>query len=201
MTCKRFFAVYFAFFVVLLSENSMKKSLPFLAATLLLWAGLALAHGPTRQKYESSIHINASPDKVWAVVGDFAHPEQWLPQVESTTAQGGNEKGATRELKLKGGGSLKEELVNYDAAQFTLKYKLDDPTDPKVFPVNNYSSTLKVESDGSGGSKVEWKAAYYRWFLNNNPPPGQNEEAANAAVSKIYQEGLANLKSVVESQK
>ncbi len=179
----------------------MKKLLPLLATTFLLWAGLAEAHGPTRQKYEESIEINAAPDKVWAVVGDFAHPEKWLPQVESTTSQGGTEKGATRELKLKGGGSLKEELVSYDAAQWTFKYKLDDPTDPNVFPVNNYSSTIKVEPSGTGGSKVEWKAAYYRWFLNNNPPPGQNEEAANAAVSKIYKEGLANLKAVVEGQK
>jgi uncharacterized protein YndB with AHSA1/START domain len=175
--------------------------LPWLAATFLLWSGVTLAHGPTRQKYEETIQINAAPDKVWSVVGDFAHPEKWLPHVESTTAQGGNEKGATRELKLKGGGSLKEELVNYDPTQLTLKYKLDDPTDPNVFPVNNYSSTLKVESDGAGGSKVEWKAAYYRWFLNNNPPPGQNEEAANAAVSRIYKEGLANLKTFVEGQK
>jgi carbon monoxide dehydrogenase subunit G len=175
----------------------MKKLVTALAATTLLWAGLADAHGPTRQKHEDSIEINASPDKVWAVVGDFAHPEKWLAPVESTTAQGGTEKGATRELKLKGGGTLKEELVSYDAAQMTFKYKVEDPTDPKVLPVNNYSSTIKVEPSGSG-SKVEWKAAYYRWFLNNNPPEGENEEAANSTVSKIYKEGLANLKAVVE---
>jgi carbon monoxide dehydrogenase subunit G len=175
----------------------MKKLMSALAAATLLWAGLADAHGPTRQKYEESIEINAAPDKVWAVVGDFAHPEKWLPPVESTTAQGGIEKGATRELKLKGGGSLKEELVNYDASGMTFKYKVDDPTDPKVLPVNNYSSTITVSPSGAG-SKVEWKAAYYRWFLNNNPPEGENEEAANSTVSKLYKEGLANLKAVVE---
>jgi len=176
----------------------MNRFLSAVAALSLFSAGVADAHGPTRQKHEESIEINATPDKVWAVVGDFAHPEKWLPQVESTTAQGGNEKGATRELKLKNGGSLKEELVNYEADQFTLKYKVNDPTDPKIFPVNNYSANLKVEPNGTGGSKVEWKAAYYRWFLNNNPPADQNEEAANSAVSTVYKEGLANLKAVVE---
>jgi carbon monoxide dehydrogenase subunit G len=175
----------------------MNNLITALAATTLLWAGFADAHGPTRQKHEESIEINASPDKVWAVVGDFAHLEKWLPAVESSTAQGGTEKGATRELKIKGGGTLKEELLNYDAGQMTLKYKVEDPTDPKVLPVNNYSSTIKVEPAGAG-SKVEWKAAYYRWFLNNNPPEGENEDAANSTVAKIYKEGLANLKAVVE---
>lgn len=175
----------------------MKKLLSAVAIAGLMWTGLADAHGPTRQKLEETIEINATPDKVWAVVGDFAHPEKWLPPVDSATSTGGNEKGATRELKLKSGGSLKEELVNYDASQMTLKYKVDDPTDPKILPVNNYSSTITVTPSGSG-SKVEWKAAYYRFFLNNNPPPDQNEEAANTTVGKLYKDGLSNLKTVVE---
>lgn len=175
----------------------MKKLLTAVAAASLLWVGVAGAHGPTRQKHEDSIEINAAPDKVWAVVGDFAHGEKWMADVESTSAMGGNEKGATRELKVKGGGSVKEELLNYDPAQMTLKYKVIDPTDPKILPVNNYSSTIVVTPSGSG-SKVEWKAAYYRYFLNNNPPPDQNEEAANSTVSRIYKESLANLKKLLE---
>jgi carbon monoxide dehydrogenase subunit G len=178
----------------------MKKLLTIVAASSLLWAGLAEAHGPTRQKMVETIEINAAPEAVWAVVGDFAHPEKWLPPVESTTGQGGNEKGATRELFMKDGGSIKEELKDYDAAKMSMKYKVIDPTDPKVLPVNNYAAEISVEPNGSGGSKVEWKGAYYRWFLNNNPPEGENEEAANSVVGKIYKEGLANLKSAVERQ-
>ena len=176
----------------------MKKLLSVAAASSLLWIGLADAHGPTRQKTVETIEINAAPEAVWAVVGDFAHPEKWVPVVESTTSEGGNEKGATRELHMKGGGSLKEELKDHDATKMSIKYKVVDPTDPKVLPVNNYASEVSVEPNGSGGSKVEWKGAYYRWFLNNNPPEGENEEAANSTVSKIYKEGLANLKAVVE---
>jgi hypothetical protein len=178
----------------------MKKLLSIIAASSLLWVGLAEAHGPTRQKTTESIEINAAPDAVWAVVGDFAHPEKWLPPVASTTVQGGNEKGAIRELHLKSGGVLKEELKELDAAQKTLKYKVVDPTDPKVLPVNNYAAEIAVEASPAGGSKVTWKAAYYRWFLNNNPPADQNEEAANSTVSKLYKEGLANLKAVVEKK-
>lgn len=177
----------------------MKKLLTIAAATAFLWTGLADAHGPTRQKVSETIEINAAPEAVWAVVGDFAHIEKWLPVVESSTATG-NEKGATRELHIKSGGTLKEELKDIDATKMSLKYKVIDPTDPAVLPVNNYASEISVEPNGAGGSKVEWKAAYYRWFLNNNPPEGQNEEAANSTVEKIYKEGLANLKAVVEKK-
>ncbi|CAL1238992.1 SRPBCC family protein [Candidatus Methylocalor cossyra] len=178
----------------------MNKLCSAVAAASLLWAGYAQAHGPTRQKLSESIEINAPPEAVWAIVGDFAHPEKWLPMVESTTAQGGNEKGASRELHLKAGGTLKEELRDYDAEKRVLKYKIVDPTDPKVLPVNNYASEIVVEPGPGGGSKVEWKGAYYRWFLNNNPPADQNEQAANSAVGKLYKEGLANLKAVAEKK-
>ncbi len=178
----------------------MKKVLPLLAASTLLWAGLAPAHGPTREKYSESIEIAAAPEAVWALVGDFAHPEKWMPAVESTTAQGGNEKGATRDLKMKAsGGVLKEELKNFDAEKKVIQYKVVDPTDPAVFPTNNYSAKISVEASAAG-SKVEWDAAFYRWFLNNNPPDGQNEAAAKAAVEKVVKESLENLKALAEKK-
>lgn len=177
----------------------MNRLLTFVAVSL-LWVGLVDAHGPTREKHSDVIEISAAPDEVWALVGDFAHPEKWMPAVEGTTADGGNEKGATRELKLKsGGGSIKEELKNYDAEKRVIQYKIVDPTDPAVLPVNNYSAKITVEP-AEAGSKVTWDAAFYRWFLNNNPPDGQNEAAAKAAVEKIFKESLENLKKVAEKK-
>lgn len=177
----------------------MKKVSTLIALCSLLWAGASLAHGPTREKHAESIEINAAPDAVWALVGDFAHPEKWLPFVDSTSAQGGNEKGATRDLKLKSGGTIKEELKNYDAEKRVIQYKIIDPTDPAVIPVNNYSAKITVEASGTG-SKVEWDTAFYRWFLNNNPPDGQNEAAAKAAVEKVVKDSLANLKTLTEKK-
>jgi carbon monoxide dehydrogenase subunit G len=178
----------------------MKRFLPLIALSTLVWAGSADAHGPTREKHSESIEINAAPEAVWALVGDFAHPEKWMSVVESATAQGGNEKGATRELKLKGAAApLKEELKNVDAEKKVIQYKVVDPTDPAVFPVNNYSAKISVEANGAG-SKVEWDAAFYRWFLNNNPPDGENEAAAKAAVEKVVKESLQSLKAIAEKK-
>lgn len=177
----------------------MKKLLSLVAVLSLLWAGFANAHGPTRQKVTETIEINAAPEVVWALVGDWANLQNWLPVVESTTAQGGTEKGATRELKLKSGGVIKEELKSYDASKMTLQYKINE-VDPKDLPVANYSASIKVEPNPAGGSKVEWNGAFYRSFMNNNPPPEESDEAALKAVTTIYKEGLANLKAVAEKK-
>jgi hypothetical protein len=43
-----------------------------------------------------------------------------------------------------------------------------------------------------------WQGAFYRGFMANDPPPELNEEAAQAAVSKVYTAGLENLKKLAE---
>ncbi|MDD2769760.1 MAG: SRPBCC family protein [Methylococcus sp.] len=175
----------------------MKKILLVVTGLLVAWTGSAFAHGPTRQKVTETIEINAAPAVVWGIIKDFDKGE-WMPQVAGTTGTGGNEKGATRELKLKSGGVIKEELKTYDAEKMTYHYKITD-VDPKVLPVANYSSSIAVTASGTG-STVEWNGAFYRSFMNNNPPPEENDEAAFKAVSSIYKDGLANLKSLAEKK-
>jgi hypothetical protein len=155
----------------------------------------ASAHGPTRKKYAETIEINAPADKVWAAIGNFAD-WSWHPAVEKTEATG-NAVDATRVLTLKGGGVIKEKLTKRDDAKRTLSYEITD-VDVKVLPVNQYSSIITVTEDG-GKSKVEWKAAYYRGFMQNDPPPELNEEAAQKAVSGVYKSGLEALKTKLEA--
>ncbi len=66
-----------------------------------------------------------------------------------------------------------------------------------VLPVDNYSAHLKLEAQGDK-TVVNWKAAYYRAYTNNNPPPEMDETAANSAVKAVLQEGLENLKALAE---
>ena len=49
----------------------MKKLLQFFAIAVALLPMVASAHGPTRQSVKETVLINASPEKVWAVLGDF----------------------------------------------------------------------------------------------------------------------------------
>jgi len=169
-------------------------------AALIAWAGVAAAHGPSRQKVEEAIEISASPQVVWDVVKDFGTMHTWCPKVVSETSQGGNEKGAVRELKLASGRVVKEELKNYDAEKMTYQHKILE-VDPLDLPVANYSSTFEVKPSAAGGTTVEWSGAFYRSFMTNNPPPEQSDAAAVAAITGFYKECLANLKTVAETKK
>jgi uncharacterized protein YndB with AHSA1/START domain len=179
----------------------MRTIVTVTASVLAVWSGLAAAHGPSRQKVEETIEIAAPPATVWDVVKDFGSLHTWCPRVTGTTAQGGNEKGATRELKLPNGRVIKEELKSYDADKMSFQYKITEVQEPADFPVANYSSTFEVTAGASGGSKVDWSGAFYRSFMTNNPPPEQNDAAALAAVTGIYKDCLANLKTVAEAKK
>lgn len=170
-----------------------------LFATALLIAATAAsplwAHGPTRQKVTESVAIAASPDAVWNRIKDFDALQSWHPALESSTATSGNQVGSVRTLKLKGGGTIVEELTKYSADDRRLAYRM---TDPGPLPVTNYSSTLSV-SAADGGSVVEWRGAFYRGDPNGNPPPDRNDEAAIGAITGVYKAGLGNLKQLIEA--
>ncbi len=153
------------------------------------------AHGPTRQKVTEKVEINAPAEKVWAVIGSF-QDMSWHPAVANTEGNGGNTKGATRVLTLRPAGRIIEALSNYDAGK-SLSYEIT-AVDVKVLPVSNYTSTLSVEASG-GKSVVEWKAAFYRGFLNNDPPPELSDEAAVRAIKGVFRAGLDALKAKVEA--
>ena len=164
---------------------------------LLLLPSLLWAHGPTRQKVTESVEINASAETVWAVVQNFADAT-WLPMVDESVADLGNEPGSVRTLTLSSGDKLVERLKSYDGDKMTFKYRIPDAThDVKILPVNNYSSTLTVKANGDTAT-VTWKGAFYRGYPNNDPPEELNDEAAVKAVTAVYQAGLAHLKSLIE---
>jgi len=165
------------------------------AAALAALSFTAQAHGPTRQKVSESIEIAAPADKVWAAVSNF-QDAGWIPVVEKTEGKGGNEAKATRVLTLKGGATVEEELGKYDADKKSLMYRITK-VDVKVLPVNDYSSTIEVEGDGAK-TKVTWKGAFYRGYMNNDPPPDLSDEASKKAVLGLYKAGLENLKAKVE---
>lgn len=156
----------------------------------------ATAHGPTRQKLTKSIEINAPAEKVWKVIGNF-QDMSWHPAIEKTEGSGGNDVGAKRKLTLKGGATIEESLTKYDAAGRMLGYEITN-VDVKVLPVTNYSSSLMVAEEG-GKSTVTWKGAFYRGYMNNDPPPELSDEAAVKAITGIYESGLEAIKKKAEA--
>lgn len=176
------------------------RALALAAAMVAMSAFSASAHGPTRQKIVETVEIDKPVDKVWAVMGNFDALSKWHPAIASSVADKGNEVGSVRHLVLKAPGdpSFDEVLDKYDAAGHSYKYEIPK-VDPKVLPVNNYTSTITVLDNGKGGSTVEWKGAFYRGYMLNDPPEELNDENSVKAVRGVYRAGLDNLKKIVEA--
>lgn len=156
----------------------------------------ASAHGPTRQKVTETIEINAPADKVWAVVGNYSDMG-WHPAFVKTLTEGGNEVGTERTLVLASGDKIEEKLLKYDNDKKSLKYEITK-VDIKVVPISNFSGWMSVKGDGDK-STVTWKGAFYRGYVNNDPPPELNDEAAVKAVTGFFTSGLAALKKKIEA--
>jgi len=158
----------------------------------------AFAHGASRLKMLETIEINAPAAKVWKVIGNF-QDMNWRPGVMKTTGTGGNTPNvAKRVLLLAGGATINESLYKYDAQAMTYSYFIDK-VDVKVFPVNNYSSTISVESEPGGKSRVKWLGAFFRGDPLFDPPLALNDDAATKAVKELYVYGLETLKQRIEA--
>lgn len=186
----------------------MKKFLHILATTLFVVPMLASAHGPTRQQVEEKIIINASPDKVWAMVKDFGGLHNWHPAVASTELK--DEKTRVLTLAADSKPTITEELIKSDDDKMMVNYKITDMSVVKTItfnskdtpyytlPVSTYKAWLTVKAV-DGGSEVKWKAKFYRSFMDNPPTPeGQSDEDAVNAITGVFTSGLQNLKTIME---
>lgn len=177
---------------------------PMAVAVLMSWAAVALAHGPTPQKAEENIHIDAPPAEVWQVVGDVSMLADWQPDLAEVRPSEGNdeiadETGAERVLVFAdGGGEITESIDEYDAERHYMGYRLLKE-DPAVFPVSFYTATIEV-TEADGGSDVAWKARFYRGDTGNFPKEGQTDEAAQEAIHGFFKNGLEALKTRVEGR-
>ena len=165
--------------------------------SMLLVASVGFAKAPVL-KVSKSITIDAPAEKVWQQIKDFSGLNTWHPAVETDKIVAGtdNTVGAERLLTLKGGGTIKERLLAYNAAGHTFKYAILEG----VLPVSHYSATTTVTSAGKGKSKVTWSGSFQRKNTGDKPAENENDKAAKDAISGVYQSGLDNLKKLVEAK-
>ena len=168
------------------------------AAALALTAVTAEAqHAPTRRKIVETITIDASADKVWAVVGNPADAG-WIENVARAEQTGTPEKPGYR-LTLKNGHAIVEEARKIDPERRSFAYYILQ-NEVSDLPAKAYSATISVQPEGDHAATVAWKAAFYRGHPNNDPPADQNDEAAVNAITGVYKSGLANVKKLAESR-
>lgn len=142
------------------------------------------------EKVEKNLHsvsreVSASPEEVWKAIGKFdALP--WHPGIESGKVQ--TKCGVTtRSLVAKGGSPVFEEQL-LEQGPHHIKYKMIGglPLQPE--------GTLKVESNGHGGSKITWEAKI-------DGADKKMVEAVTAGVTGFYAAGLDNLVKKFDKKK
>lgn len=148
------------------------------------------------QHRSGTIVVQASAEHVWSIVGNFSHPERWLPVIVSTRSSG-NSVGSIREVQLKSAAVLREKLEFIDNHQRIIAYSILDPTDPSIMPLRQYRAKISIHRTESG-TLVQWETKFRRWSRQSYPPEHLNDEAANRMVQKILDFGLANLKTAAE---
>jgi hypothetical protein len=135
-----------------------------------------------------TVELAANPTRTWSTVNDFGTWPSWHPAFAGTqVVQGdGHSKGTVRVLTTKDGGMFTEELVAFDAASRSYRYRIMESPAPVV----DYVSTIQVK-ETQAGSAVVWSSSF-------KVKAGTSEADAKKLISGVYRAGLDNLASVMK---
>jgi len=124
-----------------------------------------------------SVELTATPDQVWALIGQFE--ASWHPLIASVRLTGTGV-GQLRMIETVDGQQIIERLEAIDASSRFYRYST-----LSGIPVTDYTGKLEVKEKGAGSS-VEWAAQ----FLPNNQP----DLVVRTIVSTLFRTGLDSLK-------
>jgi len=132
-----------------------------------------------------TIDLPASADEVWSVVGDFNGLPRWNAGIAASEL---SENGRRRTLTLKAGGSVVEDLVEYDPAARRLSYSfVQTPV-----PVTHHKATLEVVDRGPNQSTVRWSCEF--------EPKGTDVASVGPIFARIFESGLQELAGLFGGQ-
>lgn len=154
--------------------------------TQMILAGLVLAAGTmtaSAASLDKQINVKAPASKVWSMIGPFCSIDKWHPAIAKCTEDNG-----VRTLSVKGGGTFVEKQTKNEPSDMMYSYEIEK----SPLPITDYKSTLKVTKISADESKVEWSSTY-------TPDKGK-EDAANKALTGVYQSGLDNIQKMAAAQ-
>jgi carbon monoxide dehydrogenase subunit G len=97
----------------------------------------------------NQIRVDATPDEAWALLGDLAAAERWVPGVVSARIEDDR-----RVCTLADGSEIHEDITAYVPEQ--RRYSYAHTRHP--MPLTSSTGTLRVEPD-DGGSRIVWDAS------------------------------------------
>jgi hypothetical protein len=128
-----------------------------------------------------TLDLPASADDVWAVVGDFNGLARWNAGVARSDL---SHEGKRRTLTLKAGGTVVEDLLEYDWAGRRCTYRIVE----SAVPAEQHKATISVVDRGPGRCTVHWTCEFY--------PKGADLETVTGIFSAIFDRGLSQLEQM-----
>jgi carbon monoxide dehydrogenase subunit G len=132
--------------------------------------------------FRHTIDIDATPERVWEVLGDISSVDRWIPGVTSVAVEG-----MSRVCGFEDGHSQNEQILDYSPETRSYRYLIEGAP----LPVADNTGTFRVEA-ADGRARVVWESS----FRALNP----SEESELAEMWEPYLPMvLAKLKSVVDT--
>jgi hypothetical protein len=128
-----------------------------------------------------TLDLPASASDVWEVVGDFNGLARWNAGVARSDL---SNEGQRRTITLKAGGTVVEDLVDYDWAGRRCIYRIVE----SAVPVVQHRATISVVDRGPGRCTVQWSCEFY--------PRNTDVETVSAIFSGIFDRGLKQLEQM-----
>jgi hypothetical protein len=136
--------------------------------------------------YVSSV-IDASAERVWREVRDFASLPKWVPAVAECRIEGNapaDQIGCVRAFKLKDGGALREKLLALSDYDFSTTYSiLESP-----MAVENYVATLRLVPVTDG------ERCFAEWTAEFDCDPTRAEALVDQIGRGVFQAAFDELK-------
>ena len=148
----------------------------------------AYAHGPTPRKTDESVVVKGGLEKVWKKISEPCAIVTWHPEVKSCELISEKQQKVT----LINDKVILIEVDEVADAEKSISFRLGGEIDIAALPVSSFNGRIKVSVEGDA-TRVSWTARYYRAFTGNEPPAGQDDETAQAAVDAFVKSGLDNL--------
>lgn len=132
-----------------------------------------------------TVALNASTNNVWKVIGAVSGVDKWFPSIiQSCKVEDGQ-----RFCKTSDGKDLIENILEVNHETKTFRFAI--PTQD-MLPVSNIVEKMKVSDGENGKALVEWSGT---WDVLP-----ENENMAKEAFRNLWQLGLKELESYVQSK-
>jgi carbon monoxide dehydrogenase subunit G len=101
-------------------------------------------------EFRKSLQLAVSPDQAWAVLGDLANVDRWIPGISHVELEG-----FTRTCTMTNGVIQHEKITDYSAATHSYGYTIEG----SPLPVRNNRGRFSIEQVDQG-VLIVWESAF-----------------------------------------